>query len=60
MIDSSRPTPEDVRGPVQPLSSDPRAREEFIGRKLVDIRKGLVGVELVFENNAVMIFPSSN
>jgi hypothetical protein len=32
-------------------------REQFIGRKLVDMRYSAVGLELIFEGEAKMILP---
>ena len=49
-------TPPPVYAPV-PLAYNPKNREVFLGRELLDMQEGADGLTLEFEGGARMVFP---
>ena len=49
-------TPPPVYAPV-PLAYNPKNREVFLGRELLDMQEGSDGLTLEFEGGARMVFP---
>ena len=55
--ESAMPTPNAPVYAPAPLAYDPRNREVFLGRELLDMQEGADGLTLEFEGGARMVFP---
>jgi hypothetical protein len=55
--ESAMPTPNAPVYAPAPLAYDPKNREVFLGRELLDMQEGADGLTLEFEGGARMVFP---
>ena len=55
--ESAMPTPNAPVYAPAPLAYDPKNREVFLGRELLDMQEGADGLTLEFEGGSRMVFP---